>query len=244
MKQSFLSTVIIYARSLLFSILMSLTVFVYSFFCILAFPLPFRYRYAIIAAFTGAMVWLLKILCRIDYQIEGLENIPKDRVGIVISKHQSTWETFILPRIFWNSAIILKRELLWVPFFGWGLALIEPIAINRGNKGNAMDQIIRQGKKCLDAGRPIIMFPEGTRIPYGKIGNYRPGGARLAIATGYPIIPVAHNAGRFWGKRSIVKHPGTIRLVIGKPIESQGKKAEELMTEAKNWIEETVKKIN
>src|SRR5947199_174963 len=111
----------IYLRSLLFSIIMSMAVLIYSFFCVLAYLLPFRYRYAMIAGFTGFIIWLLKMICHVNYKIHGLENIPEDRVGIVLSKHQSTWETFLLPRIFHHSAIILKRELLWVPFFGWGL---------------------------------------------------------------------------------------------------------------------------
>lgn len=243
MKKSFFTKMNLYSRSLLFSVLMSLSVAVYSFFCVLAYPFPFRFRYAMIAAFIGLQIWLLKVICGVNYQIEGLENIPKDRVGVVLSKHQSTWETFLLPRLFHHSAIILKRELLWVPFFGWGLRLVDPIAINRSNKSNAMEQIIRQGKKALDEGRFIIIFPEGTRIPYGKVGNYRSGGARLAVATGYPVIPVAHNAGRYWSKRGILKYPGTIRVVIGPAIETEGKKHEEVLAETKQWIEETVKKI-
>lgn len=234
----------LYLRSLLFSIIMSTAVLLYSFFCVLAYPFPFRYRYAMIAEFTGFIIWVLKVTCGVNYKIHGLENIPKDRVGIVLSKHQSTWETFLLPRLFHHAAIILKRELLWVPFFGWGLRLVDPIAINRSDKSTAMEQIISKGRKCLDEGRWIIMFPEGTRIPYGKVGNYRQGGARLAVATEYPVIPVAHNAGRYWAKRGILKHPGTIQVVIGPLIETKGKKAEEVLTEVKKWIEETVKKID
>ncbi len=233
----------LYLRSLLFSIIMALTVLFYSFFCILAYPFPFRYRYAIIMAFTGAMIWLLKVICGVNYKIEGLENIPKDRVGIVLSKHQSAWETFLLPRLFHHSAIILKRELLWVPFFGWGLRLVDPIAINRRDKTSAMEQIIAKGRKCLEEGRWIIMFPEGTRIPYGKVGTYRAGGTRLAVATGYPVIPVAHNAGRYWSKRGLLKYPGTIQVVIGPLIETKGRKSEEVLAEVKNWIEGKVKEI-
>ena len=223
---------------------MSVSVFIYSFICVLAYPFPFRIRYKMIAEFVGMNIWFLKVICRVNYRIEGLENIPKDRVGIVLSKHQSTWETFLLPRLFRHSAIILKRELLWVPFFGWGLRLVDPIAINRSAKSNAMEQIIEKGKKALDSGRFIIIFPEGTRIPYGKVGNYRSGGARLAVATGYPVIPVAHNAGRYWSKRGILKYPGTIRVVIGAPIETKGRKHEEVLAEVKNWIESTVKKLD
>lgn len=172
-----------------------------------------------------------------------MENIPTNRSGVVLSKHQSTWETFFLQGLFYQSAIILKRELLWVPFFGWGLAIIDPIAINRSNTNNAMSQIITKGRKCLEAGRWILVFPEGTRIPYGQVGKYRVGGARLATATGYPVIPVAHNAGRFWPKRSFLKTPGTIHVVIGPLIETIDRSAEEVLAEAKNWIEGTMKKL-
>ncbi len=230
-------------RSSLFSLLMLMTTILYSFICLAAFPFPFRYRYKLITAYTSAMLWLLKVLCHVDYQIEGLENIPKNRSGIVLSKHQSTWETFFLQGLFYQSAIILKRELLWVPFFGWGLAIIDPIAINRSNTSSAMSQIITKGRKCLEAGRWILVFPEGTRIPFGEVGKYRVGGARLATATGYPVIPVAHNAGRFWPKRSFIKTPGTIHVVIGPLIETKDRSAEDVLAEAKNWIEDTMKKL-
>ncbi len=222
---------------------MSTFTFFYSFFCVAANILPFRCRYAIIMFWNKIIIHALKILCKVDYKIEGLENIPKDRTGIILCKHQSTWETFMVPTLFHHAAIILKKELLWVPFFGWGLAIIDPIAINRKDPTNAMDQVISQGKKCLAEGRWILVFPEGTRIPVGHIGKYRLGGARLATATHAPIIPIAHNAGRHWPKRGFIKKPGTIRLVIGKLIETEGRTPEELMEEAKTWIEKTVKKI-
>ncbi len=229
-----------YVRSFIFSSIMVTTIFIYSFICLCLWILPLRMRHAFIMSWTYMMVRLLKILCRVDYTIEGLENIPKDRVGIVLSKHQSTWETFFLPTLFHQAAIILKKELLWVPFFGWGLAIIEPIAINRNDPSNAMQQIITKGKKCLNAGRWILVFPEGTRIPPGQVGKYRMGGARLAVATEHPVIPVAHNAGRHWPKRGFYKIPGTIRVVIGPPIETKNRTPEEVLTDAKNWIETTM----
>jgi 1-acyl-sn-glycerol-3-phosphate acyltransferase len=179
----------------------------------------------------------------VNYQIDGLENIPKDRVAVILSKHQSTWETFYLPTLFNQAAIILKKELLWVPFFGWGLGITDPIAINRNDPKSAMDQIIQQGKKCLDTGRFILVFPEGTRIPPGKVGKYRLGGARLATATGYPVIPVAHNAGKHWKKRGFYKIPGTIQVIIGPLIETKDRTAEEVLNQAKNWIEDKMKNL-
>lgn len=191
-----------------------------------------------------AYFYMLRILCRIDCQIHGAENVPKDRPVIIMSKHQSTWETFFLPLVFHDPAIIIKKELLWVPFFGWGLATIDPISINRRKKSSAMQQIIEKGKQCLQEGRSILVFPEGTRTAYGSVGHYRLGGARLAVATGHPVLPVAHDAGRYWPRKQFIKRPGTIHLVIGPPIESKGRTAEEVLALTKNWIEDAVKRID
>src|SRR5579872_3070853 len=243
-KTSFLHRANLFIRSLIFSIITTVGIILYSFLCLLAYPLPFRYRYALVTGFTGFIIRALKFICHINYHVTGLENIPKDRTGVVLSKHQSVWETFYLPTIFHHTAIILKRELLWLPFFGWGLATIDPIAINRSKKTNAMEQIIKKGKICLDAGRWILVFPEGTRIPYGKVGHYKAGGARLAVTTGYPVIPVAHNAGRYWSKRGFIKKPGTVQMVIGPLIETKNKTPDEVLAEVKDWIEGTIKKID
>ncbi|RDI38380.1 lysophospholipid acyltransferase family protein [Aquicella lusitana] len=237
------STFNLFIRSLIFSIYSVSTIMLYSFVCVLSLPFPLRYRHGLIRNYLRLYIYVLKKICHIDYQVEGLEHIPKDRNGIILSKHQSTWETFFLPIIFHDPAIILKRELLWLPFFGWGLAASDPIAINRSSKSNAMQQIIAKGKKCLDEGRWILVFPEGTRVPPGVVGNYKLGGARLAAATGYPVIPVAHNAGKFWPRRKFIKQPGTVRVVIGPLIESKGRTAEEILKLAKQWIEETVMRI-
>lgn len=242
-KQTFLQTINLFIRSCIFSFIMFTSIIIYSFVCILCSPLPLYYRYKLITAFTRYIIWSLKVICHVNYKIDGLENIPKDRNGVILSKHQSTWETFFLPGIFFEPTIILKKELLWVPFFGWGLATTNPIAINRSKTSSAMEQIITKGKKCLDEGRWILIFPEGTRIPVGQVGNYRLGGARLAVATGYPVIPVAHNAGVHWPRRQFIKIPGTIRMVIGPLIETKGRKPEDVMEEAKNWIESTVQKL-
>lgn len=236
---TFLKRMTIMLRTFLFTLFMSIVTIFYSFFCVAARILPFRYRYAIIMAWTRTMIFALKMICHVNYIVEGLENIPKDRHGIILSKHQSTWETFFLPPLFHQAAIILKKELLWVPFFGWGLAIIDPIAINRRNPASAMDQVITQGKACLAAGRWILVFPEGTRIPYGKVGKYRLGGARLAVAALAPVIPVAHNAGRHWPKRGWIQ-PGTIKVVIGPLIETKGLSPDAVLEQAKQWIENTV----
>ncbi len=243
MKKNIFHKLTLFIRSLIFSIFLIVGIIFYSVICLIAFIFPLRIRYLIIKSWTLAVIWVLKVVCRITYTLEGLENIPTDRNGILMSKHQSAWETFFLPGFFNEIAIIVKRELLWIPFFGWGLASIEPIAINRSNKARAMDQIITKGKECLDNGRWILVFPEGTRIPVGHVGHYRLGGARLAVATEYPIIPVAHNAGHFWPRRKFIKNPGNVHVVFGPLIETKNRAADEVLAEVKNWIETTMKRI-
>lgn len=228
---------ILFLRSLLFFILSIISIFIYSFVCLFSLLLPLRVRHALVRGFLKYYVNMLAVVCGIRYQVEGLENIPQKRFGVILSKHQSAWETFFLPIIFHDPAVIAKRELLWVPFYGWGVAAVDPILINRKDKTTAMQQIIRKGKKCLEDGRWILVFPEGTRVPVGKVGKYHLGGARLAVATEAPVIPVAHNAGSFWPRRGFIKQPGTIRVVIGPVIETKGRTPEAVMESAKSWIE-------
>ena len=181
--------------------------------------------------------------CGLDAEIKGRENIQTIPCGIVFSKHQSTWETLALKTIFSPEAWVIKKELLSVPFFGWAARLVEPIALDRKAGRKAVDQLIEQGRKRLDAGRWVIIFPEGTRTQPGKKGHYKLGGAMLASATGYPVIPVAHNAGQYWPRHSFVKYPGTIQVRIGKPIPPEGKTAQEILVLAENWIEAQMQDI-
>jgi 1-acyl-sn-glycerol-3-phosphate acyltransferase len=232
-----------FIRSCLFAIIFPCFTIFYSLICLASYPLPLRYSHKVVMGWSLVSIWLLKNICHIDYKVTGVENIPHDRNGIIMSKHQSAWETFYLPPLFHETAIILKRELYWVPFFGWGMLACHPIAINRSDKTSAMTQVITQGRKCLEAGRWVLVFPEGTRILPGKVGRYHMGGARLAVETGYPILPVAHNAGYFWSRRQFLKRPGTIHVVIGPLIESKGRTAEEVLELTKNWIENTVQRI-
>lgn len=243
MNKKHFSTINLVIRSLFFSIYSLTTIMLYSIVCVFSLVFPLHYRHKLIRAYLRIYMFVLKKLCHIEYQVEGLEHIRSLRNGVVLSKHQSTWETFFLPLIFHDPAVIVKRELLWIPFFGWGLAVSDPISINRSKTTSAMQQIIQKGKKCLDDGRWVLIFPEGTRVPYGKIGHYRLGGARLAAATGYPVIPVALNAGKYWPKRKFIKRPGTIRVIIGPPIESKGRTPDEILALAKSWIETMMAQI-
>lgn len=226
----------LFLRSLLFSIGMILITVIYAIPSTLAYVLPYRPRYRVVNVWHRSVLRWLEFTCGIHYEVEGLENIPQGRAGIIFSRHESTWETLALTLIFPPQAWVLKRELLWVPFFGWALAVLEPIAINRNAGRKAINQIIDQGIPKLDAGRWIVVFPEGTRIAPGQTKKFGVGGALLAAKSGYPVVPVAHNAGEFWPKRGFLKRPGTIRVVIGKPILTEGRKAADINDEAEQWI--------
>ena len=204
-------------------------------------PADFRLRLARMWSHTNNL--LLKLICGIDFRVRGLENLS-DGPAIVLSKHQSTWETIslhsVLPLVRW----VFKRELMVVPIFGWALALTDPIAINRAAGRAAIKQLVDEGRRKLDNGKWMILFPEGTRTAPGKTQKYKIGGAVLAQETGYPVIPLAHNSGEFWPKHSFVKWPGTIDVVIGPPIQTKGRKAEEINAEVFDWIEGTMKEIS
>lgn len=226
----------LFSRSLLFALGMWLSTLVIAPLAVLTFPLPFAGRYAFISQWARFNLWWLRITCGLTYRVQGHENIPPGN-AIVFCKHQSAWETLALQRIFPPQVWLLKRELLWVPFFGWGLAMLEPIAIDRRAGRRAVDQLVRQGKERLGNGRWVVIFPEGTRVPPGQTGRYGIGGAVLASASGYPVVPVAHNAGEFWPRRGFIKRPGVITVAVGPPIESRGKDPDVIKEEAKIWIE-------
>ena len=176
------------------------------------------------------------------YSIEGRENIPTSP-AIIFCKHQSTWETFVLQIIFPKISFVFKNELLWIPFFGWGLATMKPIAIKRGSGKKAVNQLVRGGIRRLKEGICVVIFPEGTRTKASGPGRYRIGGAVLAAESGYPVIPVAHHAGEFWPRKSFVKTPGKITVRIGPAISTTGKTPEAILQECKDWIEAQMPEI-
>jgi 1-acyl-sn-glycerol-3-phosphate acyltransferase len=185
----------------------------------------------------------LRMICGLSVRVRGLENLA-GRNTIVLSKHQSTWETIaflsILPR---PQTWVVKKELLRVPLFGWSLAQFKPIAIDRSAGRTALRELLEQGRRAIEGGRWVIIFPEGTRMAAGKAGRYGLGGAMLAERIGRPVIPIAHNAGVFWGRRDVRKFPGIIDVVIGSPIETSGLRATEINTAVEAWIEETVTQL-
>ncbi len=223
-------------RSLLFSAGMVLATLVWSSLSLLTFPLPPAQRYAFISRWSVIVLWWLRVTCRIRVEVSGLENIPA-KPAVILAKHQSAWETLFLQRLFVPQAWVLKRELLWIPVFGWALALTRPVAIDRKAGRAAIKQVLGQGKVRLDEGNWVVIFPEGTRIAPGERGNYQIGGAMLAAHAGRPILPIAHNAGELWPRRGFIKHPGTIRLAIGPLIETEGRSAKELIAQTETWIE-------
>lgn len=230
------------ARALLFNTGMVLSTIVFAIACVPIAIAPYGHRYRFIMQWTRFNLWWLGVTCNLHHIIEGAENIPDEPV-VILCKHQSAWETLVLASIINPQAWVLKRELLWIPFFGWGLALLKPIAINRSSAREAMRALVAQGRQRLAAGISVVVFPEGTRTTPGERIPYRRGGAELAAKAGVKIIPIAHNSGDFWPRRSFAKRPGTIRMVVGTAIEPADRSAKELTTHAETWIEETVAKL-
>ena len=232
----------LFIRSLLFTSMQIITTVIFSLLGVLLWPIPFKWRYKIVSKWARLNLWLLEKICRISYQIEGLEHIP-DEPCIIMCKHQSAWETLALQVIFPQQVWVLKRELLWIPFFGWGLAALNPIAIDRGAGRKALSQVVEQGKERLLAGSWIVIFPEGTRIPTGEIGRFGIGGAKLAIESGASVIPIAHDAGKAWPKKGFIKRPSKIKMVIGEKIVVQDKSATELNKQVYQWMEGQMEKL-
>lgn len=222
-------------RSLLYLIGMAVLTFIVGFLCLLTILVPYKVRYKFIVIWSAANLWWLRVTCGLKHTVVGKENIPECPC-IVMSNHQSTWETMAIGAVFPPLTWVVKRELLFIPIFGWGLALTHPIALNRSAGRKAVDQLIQQGKKKLSRGHWILIFPEGTRTPPGMKRKFKIGGAMLAAESGAPIVPVAHNSGNYWARRQFTKKSGTIKMVIGPLIESQGKSAEEINQEVFDWI--------
>lgn len=209
----------------------------------LFFLAPFNARYFFMTRWAWFVVHWLKLTCNLDMRIEGAENIPRDTAAIVLAKHQSAWETIALQMVLPPQTWVLKRELLWLPVFGWGLALMRPVAIDRSAGKKALKQVIERGTARLKSGLWLIIFPEGTRTSPGEKRRYAIGGAMLAEKSGFPVVPVCHNAGEFWSKGQFIKRPGTITVIIGPTIDPHGKSANELNEEVEEWIETTYQRI-
>lgn len=231
-------------RSALFLTIMVVFTMFWAFVCMLAAPFPYNQRYYVTARWNVFIIWLGKHLCGIRYQVRGMENLP-DAPVILLCKHQSAWETiFLLCAMPRPLVFVFKRELLLVPFFGWGLGLLRMIPIDRSKGKDAFAQVVTQSRKRLADGQWVIMFPEGTRIHVGQRGKYKIGGTRLAVETNTPVVPIALNSGECWGKNSFVKKPGLITVSIGKPISPEGSDPAQLMQKVEDWIESEMRVIS
>lgn len=202
--------------------------------CVVGF-VPFRYRQICITTGNRLLMSWLRITCGVRINVRGLENIPTNAC-VVLSNHQSTWETFFLQYLFVPASMILKRELLWIPLFGWGLYFMRAIAIKRSNPAGAIRQVLKQGKQRLAEGINVVIFPEGTRVRSAEVGTFMTSGAALAKSAGVQILPVRHDAGHCWPANSWLKTPGTINLVIGAPIDTAEGNPRELTEQAHRWI--------
>ncbi|MEY5028966.1 MAG: 1-acyl-sn-glycerol-3-phosphate acyltransferase [Pseudomonadota bacterium] len=237
-----------FIRSVLHLLWMGVTVVPWALFVVLiSYVVSSTTLYWICAGWLRTAVvggnWILGIRNR----VQGLENLPQGAKdpAVLLVKHQSTWETFVMPTIMPHPlAYVFKKELLRIPFFGWAMARMDMIHIDRSQKARAFAKVVQQGRRLMQEGVWVIMFPEGTRIPRGQAGEYKTGGTRLAIAAGVPVIPIAVTSARCWPSKAFVKRPGVVDISIGKPIASEGRQADELMAEVQAWIESEMRRLD
>lgn len=231
-------------RSFIYAVFLIVTVIPYAFACLLWSPLSATWRYRLTVGWPRLAVWGARVICGIRWQIKGWDNLP-DGPAVLLAKHQSAWETLFLPSHMPRQlCFIYKRELHRVPFFGWGLALLAMIPIDRSKGRYAFDQVVSVGKQRLDEGRWPLVFPEGTRVAPGKMGRFKAGGATLAIRTETPVIPIALNSGECWRRNAFIKRPGLITVSIGPAIESKGLTADELNAKVHDWIDGEMRALN
>ena len=233
---------ILFFRSLLFYL--GLVTIVLTMFpgLLVALLMPQLSRNRFLTGWPRAIIWWQKVVCGLRYEVIGRENIPAGN-GVILCKHQSAWETFALQLVFPPQTWVLKRILMWIPIFGWALAVADSIAIDRKGGTKALKQVIEKGTQRLKKGLWVVIFPEGTRTPPGQSGKYNPGEAMLAVRSGYPVVPVAHNAGSYWPRSGWPIKPGVITMVIGPVIKTEGLKPAEVNELATSWIEDRMKEI-
>lgn len=223
-------------RALLFVVIQLLTTPIYALLMLISAPLGIHGPRYFAGAWCRLMLTAGRWVCGVRYEITGWEHLPTGPF-VLLSKHQSAWETMFFPAYFPPHAFVLKKELLAIPFFGWGMRVLNPIAIDREQKREAFQQVLNQGRERLAQGLVVVIFPEGTRVPFGHRARYAPGGTLLAQAASVPIVPLAHDAGRLWQKGLLNKFPGTIHLAFGPPLPTQDGDALDINRQAETWIE-------
>jgi 1-acyl-sn-glycerol-3-phosphate acyltransferase len=223
-------------RSILFTVLFFSITALYAIAVLATVWMPHRERCALARSWGTVLLWLVDKLCGLTYRVTGIENLPPG-AHIAMWKHSSSWETFAQAVIFPAQSWVLKREIMWIPLVGWATHFMRPIAIDRGSGVSAMKRVLAQGKNRLDNGLWVMIFPEGTRVGVNETRKYGVSGAWLAAHVGCKIIPVAHDAGKFWPRRGWVKKAGTIQVVIGPPIETVGRDPRSINSDVQTWIE-------
>lgn len=226
----------LYLGSTVLFALTCLLVLVFAPLVLISAILPFSFRYFLAKTWAKSVIKLAEGLCGIRFQVDGLEHLQMGTAAVVLSNHQSAWETIAFRCFLPMQTALFKKSLLYIPLWGWAMMALKPIAIDRSSKQAALRKLIKQGTEALQEGLWIIVFPEGTRCPIGKTGEFNAGGAMLAQKSGYPVIPIAHDAGKCWPRYSFLKFPGTIRVKIGPPIATKGRKASDINQEAEQWI--------
>ena len=229
-------------RSVIFTALFFLITALYAVAVLLCCWVPYPKRYFLANSWGHFLLWLLDKLCGLNYAVSGRENLPSG-AHVAMWKHSSSWETVAQAAIFPPQAWVLKRELMWIPVVGWAVHFLKPIAIDRGAGAAAVNRVLAQGKQRLEAGVWVLVFPEGTRVPDGESKKYGVSGALLASRVGCKVIPVVHNAGKFWPRRGLMKKPGTIRVVIGPPIEAAGRDPRAINEDVRAWIENELQRL-
>lgn len=234
----------LFLRALIYQAFLIVTVIPYALACLIWAPLPLRWRYRLTTGWPALALWGARVIVGIRWQIKGAENLPTGP-AILLSKHQSAWETLFFPaKMPREVCFVYKKELHRIPFFGWGLALLRMIPIDRSRGRDAFEQVLQVGQRRIEEGRWPLLFPEGTRIAPGQAGRYKLGGARLAVHTGAPVIPIAHNAGELWPRRAFIKKPGMITVSIGPAIHPGTLRPEELNSQVRDWIEAEMRRLN
>ena len=233
----------LWIRSVLFLLGLLIVTPIFSILVILLFPLPDVMRSRIASGWAHFVMFWLRLTCNLDYQVRGQENMP-DHPSIILSKHQSAWETIGLQIIFPPQVWVMKRSLLLIPFLGWAFVALAAIPIDRSAGREALKKLVANGKDRLARGLWVVIFPEGTRTAPGEKSKYHIGGAWLAAKTETTVVPVAHNAGKYWRKNAFIKHPGTIQVVIGEPIETAGLKPDQVNKQVEAWIETTMSMLD
>ncbi len=232
----------LFLRSLLYFIGSIISVILISFCGIFLIFSSYEVRYRILSKWAVFCIWWLKVTLNITFKVIGTENI-KNPPFVIVSNHQSTWETLGFQTILPPHTWVLKKELLWIPIFGWAISLLKPIIIDRGDKLKAIKKVITQGKDRLNKGISVVIFPEGTRQPVTKLGDYQNGAVAIAKSSGYDILPIYHDAGKLWPRGSFIKKPGVITVTIGKPMSSSNGSTAEITDNIRNWTLEQSRKI-